>query len=122
MLKLQSQPIKQQTINFLGWAVGRLDGWTVGRLGGWAVGRLDGWAVGRLDGWAVGRLDGWTVRQSYNNLFTDSQLNYCEIYYKLNDLHFKLTVTDFYMVFFRLDLVQILVVCTQFNWPLTLRQ
>ena len=40
MLKLQSQPIKQQTINFLGWAVGRLDGWAVGRLGGWAVGRL----------------------------------------------------------------------------------
>ncbi len=59
MLKLQSQPIKQQTINFLGWAVGRLDGWTVGRLGGWAV------------------------RQSHNNLFTYSQLNYCEITVKL---------------------------------------
>ena len=42
MLKLQSQPIKQQTINFLGWTVGRLDGWTVGRLDGWAVGRLGG--------------------------------------------------------------------------------
>ena len=51
MLKLQSQPIKQQTINFLGW--------TVGRLGGWAV------------------------RQSHNNLFTYSQLNYCEITVKL---------------------------------------
>ena len=75
MLKLQSQPIKQQTINFLGWAVGRLDGWAVGRLGGWTVGRLGGWTVGRLDGWAV--------RQSYNNLFTYSQLNYCEITVKL---------------------------------------
>ena len=67
MLKLQSQPIKQQTINFLGWTVGRLNGWAVGRLGGWAVGRLGG----------------WTVRQSYNNLFTYSQLNYCEITVKL---------------------------------------
>ncbi len=67
MLKLQSQPIKQQTINFLGWTVGRLDGWT----------------VGRLDGWAVGRLGGWAVRQSHNNLFTYSQLNYCEITVKL---------------------------------------
>ena len=67
MLKLQSQPIKQQTINFLGWTVGQLNGWAVGRLGGWAVGRLGG----------------WTVRQSYNNLFTYSQLNYCEITVKL---------------------------------------